>query len=146
MIAAVRNPGKIKLLFLEAVFADTREALMHLYIWASPFFGRAFGPMILFWMNLFYRGRLRRMTPCRLAGELEMPVMLIHGEKDRRFPVRFAHRLQECFSRVPAILYVAPGAHHSTSSTTPGYAPAVRRFLEQQQILPPVPDPSDHEH
>ena len=38
LIAAVRNPEKIQLLFLEGVFAETREALMHLYIWASPIF------------------------------------------------------------------------------------------------------------
>ncbi|MGD9329773.1 MAG: alpha/beta hydrolase [Desulfobacterales bacterium] len=145
LIAAVRNPGRIKLLFLEAAFADTREALRHLYTWASPFFGRACGPMILFWMNLFYRGRLRRVTPCRLAGEIEVPVMLIHGEKDRRFPLRFAHRLQKCFIRTPAILYVAPGARHSTSATTPGYASAVRRFLEQHQILSPATKPSNPE-
>ena len=101
LIAAVRNPEKIRLLFLEGVFAETREALLHLYIWASPFFGHCFGPMILFWMNLFYRGRLRRMTPCRLARGITMPVMLIHGEKDRRFPVRFAHQLKACFNSAP---------------------------------------------
>ena len=130
LIATARNPDRIRLLFLEAVFADTREALMHLYIWANPFFGRCFGPMILFWMNLLYGGRLRRMTPCRLASAIAVPVMLIHGEKDRRFPVRFAHELKACFALAPVTLYVAPEAGHSGSSSTPGYPPAVKAFLE----------------
>jgi pimeloyl-ACP methyl ester carboxylesterase len=140
LIAAVRNPEKIRLLFLEGVFAETREALMHLYIWASPFFGHCFGPMILFWMNLFYRGRLRRMTPCRLARDITMPVMLIHGEKDRRFPVRFAHQLKACFTTAPVTLYVAQGAGHSASSTTPGYILAIRQFLARHGVLGPVED------
>jgi len=130
LIAAVRQPDRIRLLFLEGVFADTREALMHLYIWASPLFGHCFGPAILFWMNLFYGGRLRRMTPCRLARSIGVPVMLIHGEQDCRFPVRFAHELKACFTRAPVTLYVAPGAGHSASSSTPGYLPAVKAFLE----------------
>lgn len=140
LIAALRNPEKIRLLFLEGVFAETREALMHLYIWASPFFGHCFGPMILFWMNLFYRGRLRRMTPCRLAGDIKMPVMLIHGEKDRRFPLRFAHQLKACFTSTRVTLYVAQGAGHSASSATPGYIPAIRHFLARHDALGAVED------
>ena len=136
LIAAARNPDRIRILFLEAVFADTHEALMHLYTWANPYFGRLCGPAILFWMNLFYGGRLRRVTPCRLAREIRSPVMLIHGENDRRFPVRFAHELNACFANAPVTLFMAPGANHSASSTTPGYAPAVQQFLERHGILP----------
>lgn len=134
LIAASRNPNRIRLLFLEAVFADTYEALMHLYIWANPVFGYCFGPAILFWMNFFYRGRLRRMSPCSLAAGIEKPVMLIHGEKDRRFPVRFAYELKACFRKAPVTLYVANGVGHSDSSETQGYLPAIQAFLEQNQV------------
>lgn len=144
LIAAARNPDKIRLLFLEAVFADTYEALMHLYAWANPYFGRWFGPAILFWMNLFYRGQLRRMPPCRLAKEISMPVMIVHGENDRRFPVRFAHELKACFASAPVTLYVASGAGHSTSSATQGYVPAVREFLLAHHALPSAGEPSGH--
>lgn len=137
LIAAARHPDKIRLLLLEAVFADTREALMHLYTWVNPFFGRFCGPAILFWMNLFYRGRLRRITPCRLAGGLTMPVMLIHGAMDRRFPVRFAYALKACFRAAPTTLFVAPHADHSSSSLAAGYAAAVGGFL-QRHLKPPL--------
>lgn len=135
LIAAVRHPEAVRLLFLEAVFADTHEALMHLYTWANPYFGRLCGPAILFWMNRFYGGRLRRVTPCRLAEDVRVPVMLIHGEHDRRFPLRFAHELKACFRQAPVTLFVAPGANHSAASTTPGYAAAVKQFLAQHGIL-----------
>ena len=136
LIAATRQPDRIQLLFLEGVFANTREALMHLYVWANPVFGHCFGPMILFWMNLFYRGRLQSMTPCRLARSIKIPVMLIHGAQDRRFPVRFAYALKDCFREAPVSLYVAPEAGHSDASQTAGYLPAIQAFLEQHDAFP----------
>jgi pimeloyl-ACP methyl ester carboxylesterase len=132
IIAAERNPDKIKLLFLEACYADTKEALLSLYRWINPFFGMIFGPMILFWMNLFYRNKLDAVSPARLAPLLKMPVMMIHGEKDRRFPLQFAQKLKNSFTSNHRVeLYIAPGAGHSDSSKTPGYQPAVRSFLDR---------------
>ena len=131
IIAAERNPDKIKLLFLEACYADTKEALLSLYRWVNPFFGMIFGPMILYWMNLFYRNKLDAVSPARLAPSLKMPVMMIHGEKDRRFPLQFAQKLKNSFTPNQVELYVAPGAGHSDSSKTPGYQPAVKLFLDR---------------
>ena len=51
-------------------------------------------------------------------------------KKDRRFPVAFAHRLQSSFPAGGARLYIAAGAGHSDSSKTPGYAAAVKSFLD----------------
>jgi pimeloyl-ACP methyl ester carboxylesterase len=131
IIAAERNPDKIKFLFLEACYADTKEALLSLYRWFNPFFGMIFGPMILCWMNLFYRNKLAAVSPARLAPSLKMPVMIIHGEKDRRFPLQFAQKLKNSFTSNRVELHVAPGAGHSDSSKTPGYQPAVKLFLDR---------------
>jgi pimeloyl-ACP methyl ester carboxylesterase len=131
VIAASRNPEQIKLLLLEACYADTKEALLSLYRWFNPFFGVFFGPMILFWMNLFYRGRLDAVSPARLARSIRMPVMLIHGEKDRRFPLEFAVRLKNSFPPGQADLYIAEGVGHSDSSQTAGYQKAVRSFIDR---------------
>jgi len=129
-IAAVRHPERVKLLFLEASYAVTEEALLSLYRWVNPIFGRVFGPMIIFWMNLFYHNGLDRVSPARLASELTMPVMLIHGEKDRRFPLAFAKKLHNSFSPGQAELFVAMGAGHSQASTVEGYFPAITRFIK----------------
>ena len=131
LVAAARNPGKIRLLFLEGCYARTREALLSLYTWVHPAFGRGFGPAILAWMNLFYRGGLDRADPCRLAGEVDIPVMVIHGENDRRFPVAFARRLAACFRPGQASLYIAREAGHSNSSASPDYPAAVKDFLDR---------------
>ena len=131
IIAASRNPHQIKLLFLEACYTDTKKALLNLYRWVNSFFGIVFGPMILFWMNLFYKNRLKAFSPARLAPAVKVPVMLIHGEKDRRFPLEFALRLKQGFAAGQAELYIAKGAGHSDSSKTRGYEPAVRSFVDR---------------
>jgi pimeloyl-ACP methyl ester carboxylesterase len=131
VIAASRNPGSIRLLFLEASYAYTREALLSLYRWVNPFFGICFGPMILFWMNLFYGNKLDSVSPARLASRINIPVMLIHGEKDRRFPLAFALKLKRSFAPGQAELYVAEGVGHSDSSRTPDYSQTVKSFLDR---------------
>jgi pimeloyl-ACP methyl ester carboxylesterase len=131
VIAASRNSAQIKLLFLEACYANTKEALLSLYRWVNSFFGNVFGPMIIFWMNLFYKNQLNSVSPTRLAPQIKMPVMLIHGEKDRRFPLEFALRLREKFAGGLAELYVAKGVGHSDSSKTAGYQKAVRSFVDR---------------
>jgi pimeloyl-ACP methyl ester carboxylesterase len=131
IIAAHRNNHQIKLLFLEACYANTKEALLSLYRYANKYFGMLFGPMILFWMKVFYGARFDQTHPSRLAPELNMPVMLIHGEKDTRFPLSFALLLKESFLPNQVVdIYIAKGVDHSDSSTTEGYKPAVKAFLD----------------
>ena len=132
IIAAHRNRERIRALFLEACYAETRQALMHLYRWANPFFGSCFGPAILAWMSLFYGRTLDELGPARLARSIHVPVMLLHGEADRRFPVSFAHRLRQSFPDPDAVdLFIASGARHSEASRSPHYPAAVRAFLEK---------------
>jgi pimeloyl-ACP methyl ester carboxylesterase len=131
IIAAGRNPQLVRLLFLEACYARTKEALRSLYRWVNPFFGKLFGPMIVFWMDLFYGKQLDALSPARIAPGLPMPVMLIHGQKDRRFPLAFARQLHESFAPGRAEFYIAGGVGHSDSSHTPGYRDAVGSFLNR---------------
>ncbi len=131
IIAAVRHQDKIKLLLLEACYAHTKEALLSLYRWFNPWFGMLCGPTIIFWMDIFYGNKLETVSPAHLAPSVKMPVMLVHGEKDRRFPLAFALTLRDSFLPGQADLYVAEGAGHSDSVKTPGYPDAVRSFLER---------------
>jgi len=131
ILATARNPHRIQLLFLEGCYAFTKEALLSLYRWFNRYIGACFGPAIIFWMDLFYRSDINLTSPALIAPEITMPVMVIHGEKDLRFPVAYAHTLKNSFKPGQAALYVAPGAGHSGSSQTPGYVPAIKGFLDQ---------------
>jgi pimeloyl-ACP methyl ester carboxylesterase len=131
IIAASRHPEKIQLLFLEACYARTKEAMLSLYRRFNPLFGRLFGPMIVFWMELFYHHRLDTISPARLAPSLTMPVMQIHGEKDRKFPLAFARTLKDSFSNGQVELFIARDAGHSDASKKPGYQTAVQSFISR---------------
>jgi pimeloyl-ACP methyl ester carboxylesterase len=128
--AAAGNTRMVRMLFLEASYANTREGLLSLYRWVNPAFGVLFGPMILFWLDLFYRDVLDQYSPARLAREIHVPAMIIHGEEDQRFPLTFAFELKQSFPHDRVSLFVAKGAGHSESSTKPGYAEAVKAFLD----------------
>jgi len=135
ILATARNAPRIQLLFLEGCYAYTKEALLSLYRWFNWTIGTCFGPAIIFWMDLFYRSDINLTSPALIAPDITMPVMVIHGEKDQRFPVAYAHTLKNSFMSGQAELYVAPGAGHSDSSQTPGYAPAIKEFLDRHHDL-----------
>ncbi|GBC63560.1 alpha/beta hydrolase [Desulfonema ishimotonii] len=130
-IAAHRHPELVSLLFLEGSYADVKPALFSLYKSFNRYFGLIFGPAIIFWMDkVLYRERLEALSPVALAPEINVPVLLIHGQSDATFPVAFAKKLARSFPGNGATLWIARGAGHSDSSLQPGYREAVGRFLE----------------
>jgi len=131
IIAANRNPDKIKLLFLEGCYARTKEALLSLYRNYNRVFGIFFAPMVVLFMDVFYRFRLDEVSPVRLAPAIDVPVLLIHGELDRSFPLDHAWRLRDSFPAGRAELFVGLKADHSSSSLTPEYPPAIKSFVDR---------------
>jgi pimeloyl-ACP methyl ester carboxylesterase len=107
---------------------------LSLYRWVNPVFGRLFGPMIVLWMRILYRGATDIYSPARIAPQISMPVMLIHGQKDRRFPLYFALKLKHCFVHRRVACYIAREAGHSGASKTRGYGPAVKSFINQYLV------------
>lgn len=135
ILAAARNSHRIQLLFLEGCYAYTKVALINLYRWFNKSFGTFFGPAIIFWMDVFYRSDINQTSPALIAPDITMPVLVIHGEKDQRFPVAYAHILKNSFRPGQAEIYIAPGAGHSDSSQTPGYLPAIYGFMDRHSCL-----------
>ena len=131
IIAANRNPEKIKLLFLEACYARTKEALRSLYRSYNLFFGLVFAPMVVLWMDIFYRFKLDEVSPARLAPSIDIPVLIIHGGKDQSFPLHHAWRLKASFTAGRAELFVGRGADHSSSSLTPEYPTTIQNFVNR---------------
>ena len=132
VVAAHRNPDAVRLLFLEACYAETEEALLSLYRWFNRFFGLVFGPAIVFWMNLAYGFSLDAVSPARLAQGIRAPVLILHGERDRRFPLAFAQQLHRSFAAGQSELFVAPGAGHSESSLAPQFPAVLKSFIERK--------------
>lgn len=131
IIAASLNPDRIRLLFLEGCYARTREALLSLYRGYNRFFGIFFAPMVVLFMDIFYRFRMDSVSPVRLAPDLDIPVLIIHGDEDQNFPLHNAWRVRDSFPGGRAELFVANGADHSGSSLTPEYPIAIRSFVDR---------------
>ncbi len=131
IITTFKNPGMVRMLFMEASYAHTREALISLYHWVNPVFGKLFAPIIIFWMGLFYKGAIHRYSPALLAPHIQIPVMIIHGKKDQRFPLKFATQLKQSFVHEQVSCYFAKDAGHSDSSLAPEYPTAVKSFVDQ---------------
>ena len=130
-IAAERNAGRIKLLFLEGCYARTKEALLSLYRNYNLFFGIFFAPMVVFWMDLLYKRGLDSVNPVRLAPGINVPVLLIHGSQDQNFPLHHVWRLMNSFPAGRAELFVAPDSDHSSSSLAPEYPDAIKSFVDR---------------
>jgi len=135
IITASRHRDRIRLLFLEGCYARTKEALRSLYRSYNLVFGLFFGPMVVLWMDICYRFRMDMVSPARLARDLDLPVLIIHGEKDQSFPLEYARRLKDSFPEGRAELYIGPGADHSGSSLTPQYPRVIEAFVDRHLPL-----------
>lgn len=131
IIAAGLNPDRIRLLFLEGCYARTKEALLSLYRGYNRFFGIFFAPMVVLFMDIIYRFKMDSVSPVRLAPDLDIPVLIIHGDEDQNFPLHHAWRVRDSFPGGRAELFVANGADHSGSSLTPEYPIAIRSFVDR---------------
>jgi pimeloyl-ACP methyl ester carboxylesterase len=136
VIAAFQNHERIRLLFLEGCYARTKEALRGLYRSYNLFFGLFFGPMVVLWMDIFYGFVMDRVSPVRLASAIDIPVLIIHGEKDQNFPLSNAWRLRDSFPAARAELFVGQDADHSSSSLTPEYPMAIKSFVNRHLPAP----------
>ena len=136
IIVADRNPDQIRLLFLEGCYARTKEALRRLYFNYNKFLGTLFAPTVVLWLDIFNKFRMDKINPIRLAPKIDIPVLIIHGEKDQNFPLDNAWRLRDSFPAARAEFFVGKGADHSSSSLTLEYPIAIRAFVDRHLPQP----------
>ncbi len=129
IIAASNKQEQVPLLILEGCYSYTRRALLLLYTSFSKAFGILLGPMVLVWMSLIYGKQIDEQCPANLAKQLTMPVLLVHGEFDEKFPLTMAHELAKNFRPDQATLFVGKGSGHSDCPDSPGYEEALHNFV-----------------
>ncbi|MBI9075005.1 MAG: alpha/beta hydrolase [Desulfatibacillum sp.] len=129
IIAAHNKQNQVKLLILEGCYPHTRRALFFLYTSFNKAFGLLLGPMVLLWMSLIYGKMIDAQSPGNLAKQISMPVLLIHGEFDEKFPLSMARELLGYFKPGQASLFIGKGSGHSDSPDAPGYEDAVQNFV-----------------
>jgi fermentation-respiration switch protein FrsA (DUF1100 family) len=100
-------------LILESPFTSLRELARDHYPFLPPGLPRYF---------TFDNGRL--------AGQLQLPVLILHGDQDEIVPVEHARRLYGLLPG-PKKLVVIPGGHHNDLGTSHLYYEAIQVFLEE---------------
>ena len=132
IIAAAGNPQKVALLILEGCYTRTRRALLRLYAGHVPVAGPLLAPGMVFWMGILFRLRLDAFSPVRVAPRIQCPVLLIHGQKDEKFPFSWVWEMERAFSPGLAEVCIVPHATHTEAGETPYAHRAVRAFVERR--------------
>ncbi|MEW5733718.1 MAG: alpha/beta fold hydrolase [Thermodesulfobacteriota bacterium] len=131
VMAASENPDAVRLLILEGCFLRVRTAQLRLYRAFNPFFGWIFGPGVLFWTEVLQRFRQPLMDPVRNAGKIRCPVLILHGERDDKFPASYAPKLGRAFAPGQARVFIVPDGDHTSAGETETAKNAVAAFVEE---------------
>lgn len=72
-------------------------------------------------------------------GDIDLPVLLVHGLDDRYVPSRFSQQLFEA-AREPKTLLLVPGATHNNSMSLAGqrYRKAIQALFQARQVTVPA--------
>jgi pimeloyl-ACP methyl ester carboxylesterase len=92
--------------------------------------------MVIFWMDLFYGFRLDKVSPVKLAPQIHVPVLIIHGKRDPTFALHHALRLQDSFPAGKTELFVVSEGEHSTCSLAPDYPDGITAFVNRYLPMP----------
>lgn len=62
--------------------------------------------------------RLKAVSPVHFSGEMKTPVLLVHGDHDKRVPIEHAHRMRQTFTAkgTPFEWMELPGSGHGFAS------------------------------
>ncbi len=116
--ASLAGPSDLPLLFESPDFADSEEAIRYLTeVVGDP--------------QREYE-RLAQISPVYRAAEITVPVLLAHGEQDRRVDVEHFYRMRDMLTALgrPPNAFVLPGVGHDLSQEAwARYAHRLRTFL-----------------
>ncbi len=125
---------------VQAIVADSSYA--HLQ-WMVDEVYRIFGPfrspfvtLTEFYAGVFFRIHVRDISPALALHENQVPVLVIHGERDSQIPIKHAYALQQ--NNPWARLYVVEDADHGEAyaSDPERYENEVVGFFSEHLSLP----------
>lgn len=80
-----------------------------------------------------------RFDSAALAGEIDIPVLLVTAEHDREIPLRHSLELKDRLARASISYLMVAGAAHNDIVDFPQYRAAVRDFILRRPIRPADP-------
>lgn len=129
-LLAARDAAPVDGLVLLASMADPRTVMRRML--QSAHVPAALVPVALRVVEHVIGRRFRDFAPCRVIADLDVPVLIVHGDADQTVPVSEAHLLAAAAQH--AELIVVPGAGHNELGALQVVSQGVRRMLA---ALPP---------
>ncbi|MGH7565046.1 MAG: alpha/beta hydrolase [Gemmatimonadota bacterium] len=127
---------RVRAIVLDSCFASQREVLEGLAIREAARHlggrvdGRLFLPVMEWWHRRLGKPPFAEIAPVDAIGELDKPMLVIHGTGDATVPSEQAERLA---AEAPADLWLVPGAHHCGAYFVDreGYTARVTAFFQR---------------
>lgn len=131
VMAAARRPDSVRLLVIEGCFPRVRAAQLRLYRAFHPVLGSLLGPGVLFWTEAIQGFSQGRMDPATNAKKVRCPVLILHGERDEKFPTAYAEKMRRAFAPGQARVFIVPGGDHTSAGESEAARKAVAEFVEE---------------
>jgi dipeptidyl aminopeptidase/acylaminoacyl peptidase len=128
LLAAAEDP-RIRSIVAYAPFADLKALGRELYgwMWIARY---PFVEAMLVWSHLLFRADITRPSPAEAAGQVAIPVLLVHSRTDEQIPFRHAERLQAALAGNPRaeFEFMERGRHGELG---PGFEARLARFFRR---------------
>ena len=105
------EPLDVDALILEAVYSNIEKATANRLEIRLGKFGRYLAPLLLWQIEPRLGISLQSMSPVTAIGRLDVPVLIVAGENDRRTTLSDSRELF-AYAPEPKSLWVVPGARH----------------------------------
>jgi len=131
---------------VKAIVADSPYASLEKVVERQFFFlpGPTKWPLVALtkvYARLLLGVKLSDAVPADAVGELQIPLLLIHGDADSQIPVEHSHEIQAKANPATTELWIVPGADHGFAHALAGYQYEirVRGFFERHLCRNTVP-------
>jgi len=129
-VALMTNHKNIKAIVTDSAYAKLRNMIEHMY---GPFFILKYPLAYLtkLYGMIFLRINVDKVNPMDNIKNLEIPILIIHAEKDSQIPLKEAYLLHEANKKTE--LWIVNGADHGMSHTInpKEYEKRVVKFFEE---------------
>jgi len=129
-VALMTNHKNIKAIVTDSAYAKLRNMIEHMY---GPFFILKYPLAYLtkLYGMIFLRINVDKVNPMDNIKNLEIPILIIHAEKDSQIPLKEAYLLHEANKKTE--LWIIEGVDHGMSHTInpKEYEKRVVKFFEE---------------
>jgi dipeptidyl aminopeptidase/acylaminoacyl peptidase len=134
---------------VKAIVADSPYASLEKVVERQFFFfpGPTKWPLVALtkvYARLLLGIKLSDAVPADAVGELQIPLLLIHGDADSQIPVEHSHEIQAKADPATTELWIVPGADHGFAHALAGYQYEIRvREFFERNLCPKTAPPAE---